>query len=161
MIITGHLLVGGALGVAASALLPSPWALAAAWAVGTVSHHLLDVLPHTDAATFWPHPTKVPRLAAIVVVLEVVLGLALTGTLFLTHHTSPAFMVGAVGGIFPDLLEEAPLLKGYVHRSSWGSALSRWHNFMHCGDMITWWKTGLVIDAAVVGLGLWVLLVMN
>jgi hypothetical protein len=56
MITTGHLLIGGALGATATAVLPSPAAGPVALGLGILSHHLLDLLPHTDAATFWPDP---------------------------------------------------------------------------------------------------------
>jgi hypothetical protein len=67
MITTGHLLIGGAIGATATTLLPTPTAVPAALGLGILSHHLLDLLPHTDAATFWPDSRKIPWLAILVV----------------------------------------------------------------------------------------------
>ena len=109
MILTGHLLIGGAIGVVASTLIPSPWAVPVALGLGVLSHHLLDLLPHTDAATFWPEQDNIPGTALVIVTLEVLAGLTLTGTLLVAQHTTWAFAAGALGGILPDLLDEMPL----------------------------------------------------
>jgi len=164
MIMTGHLLIGGAIGVAAGALLPSishepsVWAVPLALALGIFSHHVLDLVPHTDAATFWPDPRRVPWFAVVVVTLEVLSGILLTGTLFVAQHTTWAFAAGAVGGMLPDLLDEMPLWQSQFRRSSFGGTWHRWHARLHCADMAGCWRMGLVIDALVVGGGLWFLL---
>jgi len=162
MIITGHLLVGGAIGVGTAALCSSPtismWAVPLALAFGVLSHHLLDFLPHTDAATFWPEPRRVPLGGILIVALEVALGCSLTAMLFVAQHSTWAFALGAIGGALPDLLDEIPLWQEWFRRSSLGAIWHRWHLRLHCADMGAWWRTGLVIDALVVGGGLWLLL---
>jgi hypothetical protein len=54
----------------------------------------------------------------------------------------------------PDLLDEIPLWQDRFR----GTRLGKWwHGFhirWHCSDMAGWWRTGLVIDALVVGGGL-------
>jgi membrane-bound metal-dependent hydrolase YbcI (DUF457 family) len=158
MILTGHLLVGGAIGVACAAFLPWPYSAILALGLGVVSHHLLDLLPHTDAATFWPHPRKVPVLACIVVALEVLLGFSVTGMLFIAQHKTIAFVSGALGGILPDLFDEMPLWQERFRRNRVGRVWHQLHSRLHCASMAEWWRTGLVIDALVVGAGLWFLL---
>src|SRR5262249_34191750 len=150
MILTGHMLIGGATGLAATLLFPSPWTVPLALGMGVLSHHLLDLLPHTDAATFWPEPRRVPRLAAAVVAVEVFLGCCLTGVLFAAQHTTWAFAAGAFGGTLPDLLDEMPLWQRRFRRTTFGAAWHRWHNRLHCADMAAWWRAGLVIDVLVV-----------
>jgi hypothetical protein len=164
MIISGHLLIGGAIGVAANALLQSAapqfslWAVPLALGLGILSHHLLDLLPHTDAATFWPDPRQVPLFAVVMVTLEVSCGVLLTGSFFLWQHQTAAFAAGAVGGVLPDLLDEMPLWQERFRQSSFGNVFHRWHTHLHCSDMAGRWPMGLVIDALVVGGGLWFLL---
>jgi membrane-bound metal-dependent hydrolase YbcI (DUF457 family) len=158
MIITGHLFVGGAIGLAAATLFPSPWSVPLALVIGVASHHALDFLPHTDAATFWPDSRRVPAIGVAIVAVEVLLGLLITSTLLVAQHPSWAFAAGALGGVLPDLLDEIPLWSQQFRESRWGSVWHHWHLRLHCGDMAMNWRTGLVIDAAVVGGGLWLLL---
>jgi hypothetical protein len=161
MIGTGHLLVGGAIGAAAATLLPPPLAVPVALACGIASHHLLDFIPHTDAATFWPGPKpRIPLSISLLVACEILLGLSLTGFFYFSLHTTLAFIGGAVGGILPDLLDEVPLWQEHFRRTGFGSVWHRWHTRLHCADMTNSWVTGLVIDVLVVGGGAWALLQM-
>jgi hypothetical protein len=158
MIPTGHLLVGGAVGAAIAVECSSPLAVPAALAAGIVSHHLLDLLPHTDAATFWPDPRELPWHVAALVALEVLVGLCLTGLVYVAHHTTLAFIAGALGGMLPDLLDEVPLWARHWRQTWVGASWHRWHCRLHCPDMSGTWVAGLVIDAAVISGGLWYLL---
>src|SRR5207244_5733552 len=100
MIGTGHLLVGGAIGAAVSVELAPSLAIPAALGFGILSHHLLDLVPHTDAATFWPAPQKnLPWSVSLLVAFEILLGLGLTGFFYFSQHTTLAFIAGAIGGI--------------------------------------------------------------
>jgi hypothetical protein len=160
MIGTGHLLVGGAIGAAASTQLGAPLAVPVALGCGIVSHHLLDLIPHTDAATFWPGPKpRIPWSVSLLVALEILLGLTLTGFFYLSLHTTLAFLAGAVGGILPDVLDEIPLWQERFRRTAVGSFWHRWHTRLHCADMAASWKTGVLIDALVVAGGVWLLLI--
>ena len=167
MIMTGHLLIGGAIGVVASTLLPATSPLPSYWAVplalgfGILSHHVLDFVPHTDAATFWPDPRRVPSFVVAAVTTEILLGISLTGTLFLAQHTTWAFAAGAVGGILPDLLDEMPLWQERFRRTAVGRLWHHWHVRLHCADMAQSWRMGLAVDALVVGGGLWYLLTVE
>jgi hypothetical protein len=159
MIGTGHLLIGGAVGVGTSLLLPPPVAVPVALGLGILSHHLLDLLPHTDAATFWPDPRKpLPRLICALVAIEVLTGLALTGALYISLHTQLAFVAGAFGGMLPDLLDEVPLWQERFRRTSFGATFHHWHDRLHCASMEKAWVTGIVIDVCVIAAGLWLLL---
>jgi hypothetical protein len=159
MITTGHLLVGGAIGAALSLELPPALAAPLALGLGVLSHHLLDLLPHTDAETFWPEGKAVlPRRAALIVALEVTLGVAVTVALFFGQYTTLAFLAGAVGGLLPDLLDCVPLWQAHFRRTWVGGWWHRWHLRLHCGAMDNAWVTGLAIDVVVVTGGLWYLL---
>jgi hypothetical protein len=157
MITTGHLLIGGALGATASTWLPAPTAVPVALGLGILSHHLLDLLPHTDAATFYPDARRIPWFAIFVIVLENLLGLGLTSTLLVTQYTTWAFAAGALGGVLPDLCDEIPLWQERFRRSYLGGVWHRWHHRLHCADMSNAWTMGLMIDFSVVGAGLWFL----
>src|SRR5205807_1851080 len=145
MIGTGHLLIGGAVGVGTAILLPSPVAGPVALGLGILSHHLLDLVPHTDAATFWPDPRKpVPWVICAVVFLEITLGLALMGTLYCVQYTTMTFLMGAAGGILPDVLDEVPLWQERFRRTSLGALWHHWHLRLHCASMEKAWVAGLV-----------------
>jgi hypothetical protein len=159
MIGTGHLLIGGAVGVGTAILLPSPVAGPVALGLGILSHHLLDLIPHTDAATFWPDPRKpIPWLIGAVVFLEITLGLALMGALYYIQHTTMTFLMGAAGGILPDVLDEVPLWQERFRRTSLGALWHHWHLRLHCASMEKTWVAGIVIDVCVIAAGLWLLL---
>jgi hypothetical protein len=158
MILTGHLLIGGAIGVVASTQIPSPWSVPVALGLGVLSHHLLDLIPHTDAATFWPDQGNIPGVALVVVTLEVLAGLTLTGTLLITQHTSWAFVAGALSGILPDVLDEMPLWQHLFRANALGGVWHHWHCRLHCSNMAARWHLGLIIDAVVIAGGLWFLL---
>jgi hypothetical protein len=164
MITTGHLLIGGAVGVTTGALLTVEpthtnwWAVSLALALGVLSHHLLDLIPHTDAATFFPDSRRVPLFAIVIVTLEISAGFMTVGSLFLAQHTTWAFAAGAVGGILPDLFDEIPLWQMRFRRNALGGLWHRWHTRLHCRDMAATWRIGLLVDAFVVGAGLWFLL---
>src|SRR5262249_18827216 len=154
MIETGHLLIGGAVGVGTGLILPSPVAGPAALGLGILSHHLLDLVPHTDAATFWPDPRKpIPWLICAIVFLEITLGLTVTGVLYMSQHTTIPFILGAAGGMLPDLLDEVPLWQERFRRTSWGAVWHNWHMRLHCSSMEKAWKTGIVIDVCVIAAG--------
>jgi hypothetical protein len=159
MIGTGHLLIGGAIGVGTTVLVPAPLAAPAALGLGVLSHHLLDLVPHTDAATFVPEPNQpAPPLLAGVAVVESILGIVLTIALYLGQHRPVTFLVGAIGGMLPDLCDEIPLWQSRFRQTVLGSWWHRWHERLHCGTMLSIWPIGLVIDGCVVGTGLWLLL---
>jgi hypothetical protein len=159
MIGTGHLLVGGAIGAGVSLALPPPLAAPVALAFGIASHHLLDLIPHTDAATFWPAPQQgLPWAVSLFVAVEILIGLGLVGFFYLSHHTTIAFLSGAVGGMLPDLLDEVPLWQGRFRRNWVGAAWHRWHTRLHCADMANSWVAGVVVDVLVIAGGLWLLL---
>jgi hypothetical protein len=153
------MLIGGAVGVGVSFVLPTPLAIPAALGLGVLSHHLLDFIPHTDAATFWPDASKpIPRLIGAVVAIEVLVGLVLTGALFISQHMTLTFLCGAVGGIVPDVLDEVPWWQQRFRRTTLGGVWHRWHLRWHCASMEKTWLTGIIIDAFVIGAGLWLLL---
>jgi hypothetical protein len=128
--------------------------------LGVISHHLLDLIPHTDAETFWPEGrARVPLRGILIVALETLLGLALTVTFFLAHYTTLPFVAGALGGVLPDLCDCVPLWQERFRRSRVGGWWHRWHLRLHCGPMESAWGRGLAVDAAVVSFGIWYLLV--
>jgi hypothetical protein len=159
MIGTGHLLIGGAVGVGTSLVLAYPVAGAVALGLGIVSHHVLDLIPHTDAATFWPDSRKpLPWFICLVVFFEILVGLTLTGAFYFSQHTTITFIMGAVGGMLPDLLDEVPLWQERFRRTRFGAVWHRWHLHLHCSSMEKAWVTGIVIDLCVIATGLWLLL---
>lgn len=158
MIPTGHLLVGGAIGVSLSSL-PTEIATPIALAAGVASHHVLDWIPHTDAGTFYPdHCDKIPKRVLLVIVLEGLLGLALTAFFFWTHYPTLPFLAGAIGGMIPDILDNIPLWKKQFRETRLGQKWHEFHEKWHCGEMAQIWLLGIVVDLLVVSGGIWYLM---
>lgn len=157
MIGTGHLLVGGAIGVTIGTVITNPViGTPLAFGLGIASHHLLDMIPHTDPGTFWseeemqkPYPPHIKAIATA----EVLLGFAITLAFFVYQHPTMIFLAGALGGMLPDLLLEIPLWKKSFRQSVVGSVWHYWHQKLHIAGMRNYWVTGLVVDALVVAGG--------
>jgi hypothetical protein len=159
MIPTGHLLIGGAVGATLAVHLPGAVAAPLALGLGVASHHLLDLLPHTDAGTFYPDDgPPPPRRVCLVVGLEGLLGLLLTVFLYLAHYPTWPFLLGAIGGMVPDLLDNIPLWQKRFRATRFGAFFHQFHMAAHCTGMEQRWLFGLGVDALVVVGGLWYLL---
>lgn len=133
MISTAHITTGGALGLAVGAALSEPLiALPAAFAVGIVSHHLLDMIPHTDPGSFREPGDKsaITSNEAIFALIDNMLGTGLVLWIFFTREPSWPMLFGAAGGNFPDMLHHVPL---------WGPRFRTvWKKYFHLHEKLHW-----------------------
>lgn len=163
MISVSHMTIGGALGVAAAAIIgpgAHPATLAAsALAVGIVSHFVCDSIPH------WDHPVapivdgelvwtkQVYIFAYADSIIAGLLTLSLWGFIFHFNPLSP-FIWGAAGGYLPDFLDNVPYWKKYVRKLKFFTKFHQFHEWVHSNwekyyPMPKYWKLGLATQLLV------------
>lgn len=103
MLSTPHLLVGAAIGSTVGGL-------PGAFAFGLLSHLLLDAVPHTDLDLLEEkHPKKIMPADYAAVTLDIVVGMVMVFYFaFSENHIPQHVIMGAFGGITPDLVGNVP-----------------------------------------------------
>ena len=154
MIITPHLLAGSALADAATTN------LSGAFLIGFFLHFILDAVPHVDPGTFLnperdenkPWPTWLYIYAAA----EFIFAWLLVIILFKNRSDFGIIMIGGLGGIFVDIIDnnpfrvlrQLPILK-QIH----------WvHKKMHYDLPASKWYWGFLTQLIIIGGSLWYLL---
>jgi len=146
---TVHLLIGGALG----ALVRRP---PLAVAAGVISHHLADCVIHTDTGTFRTADVDEPRYSATettIAVLDLAVGFTL---LYLTARGDPrwkAILAGAIAGITPDLIDNAPVVAPRFRSTRLGARYHALHNRLHRTAAPEEWLPGVVTQVVAIALG--------
>ena len=137
MITTAHFIVGAAVGVATG----NPYA---GFVAGVVSHFVVDTIPHFDVPLSAAHDQDdnlvfTPALWTQVLV-DGIVGLVvlawLWGYLDTFSLVSPVLW-GALGGFFPDLIDNVPFWNKAFRRTRFGTAFHRFHDSTHAA----WKKT--------------------
>src|SRR3990167_3583847 len=101
MIAITHIVAGSAIGSPFDA----PWL---AFALGFVSHHLLDAVPLLDYGDIC-NKKGVSLTTWLYIGIDLTVG-ALLLVLFITApHHQPGIMWGALGGLMPDIIDNSPL----------------------------------------------------
>src|SRR5437660_1716090 len=138
---TPHLMIGGAIGAMTGNV---PLALAC----GIASHHLADMVLHTDPGTFRPEDARErPRFARItlgVAAADMLVG----GLLFLavaggTPHF-PAMLAGGFGAILPDLLDNVPFWCSRFRATAFGRRYHAFHDRFHWTASRSQWIAGIL-----------------
>jgi hypothetical protein len=146
---TAHLLIGGALG---SLLRRTPAALAA----GVISHHLADCVIHTDTGTFRTENDDEPSYSAAetaVAVFDLAVGFTLLYLAARRRAEWQPILAGAIGGITPDLIDNAPVVAPRFRATPFGSRYHAMHHRLHRTAKPNEWLLGTVTQLAVVVVG--------
>jgi hypothetical protein len=149
---TPHLFIGGALG----ALLKRP---AAAIAAGVVSHHLADCVIHADTGTLRKHRgvvSDVPRYntaESAIAAVDLALGLTLLHLTVRRHPRRGAILAGALAGITPDLIDNAPGIAPRFRATPFGRRYHAMHHHLHRTAEPREWLVGAATQIAAVLLG--------
>jgi hypothetical protein len=145
---TVHLMLGGALG---AVLKQTPAAVAA----GVISHHLADCVIHTDTGTFRTEGEDEPRYSrteTTVAVLDLAVGFTLLCLAARRHSEWKPILAGAVAGITPDLIDNAPVVAPRFRATRFGSRYHAMHNRLHRTAAPHEWLLGTVTQIAVIAL---------
>jgi len=130
MVITPHMLVGAAIGAQASNF----WSV---FLLGTVSHYLLDALPHWD----YLYKVKINNPNHIMKIgLDFILGSVLILILSWSSPVKILILIGAIAALLPDIAE--------VLYSNFKLACLKWssefHRKIHNSKRISFWP-GLLL----------------
>ena len=118
MISTTHITTGAALGLAVgSSMSNDVLAIPAAFAVGVISHHILDMIIHTDAGSFRKKGDISPLSSGerLFAYADNFIGTIIILWIFFSKEPSWAMLFGAAGGNFPDIF----------HHPNWWQAKTR------------------------------------
>ncbi len=158
MLITPHILAGTAIGAAVG----NP---VAGFALGLVSHYVLDVIPHTDSGTWHYHDGLHSRTldARDFTVAIVDTSAAFFGMLALAGHApiiAAAPLAGAFGGLLPDLV----MLFGlFVPKFAAWKGVAWYYKFqdtVHYTAKPHQWFVGILTQVVVIGAAVWYLLAL-
>lgn len=157
MTITPHILVGSALASAATTNLPI------AFLIGFFSHFILDALPHVDPGTFFcsKDPTKKeteswPLWIYIYAILEFVIASLVLFFLFKNKANFEIIVVGGIGGITVDILDNNPLR--FMRQWPILRQIHWLHQKLHYDLPQDKWYWGLPLQIIIMGVCLWYLL---
>lgn len=158
MITTAHFVIGGAVGVATG----DP---VAALVAGVASHFVADMVPHLDVP-----PSAVDKDGKLIgmtpyiwtqVLVDGFLALAVTGWLWTSQYSFPElspFVLGALGGFLPDLVDNVPFWKDKFRSTRFGAIFHMFHEWTHKWrhrfPMQRFWLLGLVTQVVAVTIAL-------
>lgn len=156
MLITPHILVGTAIGVAVG----NP---VAGFALGVASHYILDIIPHTDSGTWHYYEPFVGknmdvRDFTMGIVDASAAGFSLLALAGYAPIMSPAPLAGAFGGLLPDLVMLAGL---FVPALTKWKGLAWYYTFQdkfHYTAKPNQWAIGIVTQVVAIGASVWYLL---
>lgn len=117
MLIAAHSLAGGMIGDQ----LGNPF-----WAffVGVISHFILDTIPHYDTTD----GGKMTLRQILFVCIDGLLGLSILFFIIKPDlNFESSFLWGAVGGIFPDFLDNVPFWKKCFQKTGFGKNFHKFH----------------------------------
>jgi hypothetical protein len=170
MLTVPHMVAGGALG---SLVGEVPGQNLFAFAVGWGSHYVLDALPHWERLfgqrgsgfstqtpiNQWPKSFLYQAISdGIIAVVLMALVLLWRGELS-AFWQSPVFW-GALGGFFPDLIDNTPIINRLTGKLEFVQIERKFHHDNHISvesqEKMPGY-TGLVSQLIIVGAGLWLL----
>jgi len=170
MLTVPHAIAGATLG---SLVGDIPGQAVFAFAVGWGSHYVLDAVPHWERlfghkgsgfdtrtpANQWPKSFLYQAIGDVVVALVVIIFVLNSHGDLTQFWQSPVFW-GALGGIFPDILDNTPVINNWFGKFTLVQSERKFHHDNHISIQMQEKfppYTGLVTQAIVVGVGLWLL----
>lgn len=160
MISTTHILSGAAIGLAADALIPNPAvSIPVAFIIGVLSHHVADMIPHTDAGSFRKKDddallTSSERRFALV---DNILGTVVVLAIFFAREASWPMLFGAAGANFPDIFHHPNFWAAYT-RHKIIPKYFKFHEKYHWTARANWIPFGVVTNLTIIMASLYYLL---
>ncbi|MFH1193448.1 MAG: hypothetical protein V1661_00470 [bacterium] len=167
MLLTTHAVAGATIGI----LTGNPLL---GFGLAIASHHTLDALPHFDQGSFYMDADNGPHWAGAVYAEKktfkvwrdwVVLFAdgTISGIIFLIlFYKLPAsywglIVVGAFGGLLPDILDTSPLWKEKFRKTAIGRAYHKVHHFFHWPLSMKFLYLGIGIQIVITAAGLFII----
>lgn len=133
MIASVHIITGAAMGVAVERFTTNPaFSLPAAFIAGFISHHVLDLILHTDLGS-WRKPddekpmTKTEKITALI---DNIIGTAIVLLIFSLKNRSWPMLFGASGGNMSDVFHHTPWWSART-RVLFGCVYYKFHRAFH------------------------------
>lgn len=117
MLLGAHLIAGATAGEAIN----NPYL---AFAAGIILHFILDAIPHFDTTD--EHKLTVRQI--VLIAIDGIIGFAIL--IFCYHDFSihkMSYLIGALGGILPDLFDNVPFWNEQFQKSKFGKRFHRVH----------------------------------
>lgn len=96
-----------------------------AFLVGVIIHFLLDAVPHYDTTD----NGKVTKRQLVLSITDLIIGILLIVFLFKADLSlKSSFFWGALGGIFPDILDNIPFWQNAFRSTSFGKRFHKFHD---------------------------------
>lgn len=98
-----------------------------AFFLGIILHYILDFVPHYDTTD----EGKFTARQILFITVDAAFGLAAMLYLNANRDLNSGFYCGALGGIFPDLLDNVPFWKDSIHKIKIFKNFYRFHQKVH------------------------------
>ena len=147
-----------ALGGAVSATLTDNYFLA--FLFGFISHFILDMLPHLEPKFLVKVEPDKTKKWSIWLFVFVIVEFCLTILLFLSfiHRSDFAILlVGALGGLIPDMIVNNPFLQKFRYKPVI-KHLFAFHDKIHLDLPSRYWFVSLIVEGSLIGGSIWYLL---
>ncbi len=106
MLLASHAIIGAASGSLSGGV-------ATSFVIGTISHFAIDAIPHYDTTDNGKYTLRQILLIAI----DAAIGISVLFFLLNQTHKSNIYLLwGALGGIFPDLVFNLPIIKNVAEK---------------------------------------------
>lgn len=131
-----------------------------AFAFGLLSHFILDALPHLEPKSLVTRQSDGTKTWSIWLYVFVLVEFSLTCLCFwLIRYRSDfnILVVGALGGLFPDIIVNNPFLQFLRHKRFFRH-LFRFHDKIHLDLPQKYWFIGFIVEGGLIGGSIWYLL---
>ena len=98
-----------------------------AFFLGVILHYVLDSIPHYDTTD----KGKFTVRQILFIATDAVLGFVAMVYLYMNSELGSGFYCGALGGIFPDLLDNVPFWRNGIHKIKIIKNFYRFHQKVH------------------------------
>ncbi len=143
MLIAVHSVAGGIVGES----LGNP---VLAFLVGFVLHFIIDAIPHE----YEHDEDKMSVLGWLLLAIDIIITVFVWKKYFWTGlNIESSFLWGALGGIFPDLMDNIPILQAYFRKSKFGRAFHKFHENIQ--KIIIGVIPGVVVQYGLLALMIW------
>jgi hypothetical protein len=147
-------MIGGAIGAATGSI---PIAVAG----GIASHHLADMVLHTDTGTFRRCEEtaggRFSRWEYLVATADLLLGGLLLLALATGHPHCWATLAGGLAGITPDLMDNVPFWSRQFRATAFGRAYHAFHSRFHWTAPRSAWVAGLLTQLVAGSIAAWII----